>query len=465
VQSAAGQHGELSLRTSSRKITACLVVFIALVAGGCERTNTPSGPPPAQAEPTIDATPIQSGSGEWKIASSPSVTFIVTAPGAKGIKILYQPEAASDRYLELKAPNIRNDGSRFNAQIQLPQDFAGEVWAEVSYPDGTTKETQPILLAVAGAMDQQQPAPAQSVQPTPTATPSPTPAGPADSNRAAQAGGKASGTKQPAQADIRITVNVPEFKLILWQDGDQVQTYEIGVGRKEYPIVIGSRKAWEIIWNPEWVPPDSVWVAHMRGVSPGEHLEAGDPHNPLGKIKIPLGDGFLIHQAESPRDVGHLVSHGCVRVRLQDLTDLVQKIITARSLPVPADKIAHAMNSTDRLQARLNPPLPVDISYETLVIEGGILHVYPDVYDHGTNSVDNLRSKLQSAGLDSSKIPDKTLAAIMNRASKTQEFDVSLNDIAAGRALTAGHNLPLTSQSVPAQVAKKAAHPARRRRR
>jgi lipoprotein-anchoring transpeptidase ErfK/SrfK len=397
----------------------------------------------------------------------------VTAPGAKGIKILYQPEAAGDRYLELKVPDVRNDGSKFYAKLQLPEDFAGEVWAEVSYPDGNTKETQPILLAVAGAIDQQQPAPAQSAQPSPTATQAttplltptgaPTPAGPADSNRAGQAGGKASGSKQPAQAEIRITVNVPEFKLILWQDGSQAQTYEIGVGRKEYPIVIGSRKAWQIIWNPEWVPPDSVWVARMRGVSPGEHLEAGDPHNPLGKIKIPLGDGYLIHQAASPRDIGHLVSHGCVRMRLQDLTDLVQKIIAARSLPVSADKIAHAMNSTDRLQARLNPPLPVNISYETLVIDDGTLHVYPDVYDHGTNSVDNLRSKLQSAGLDSSKIPDKTLAAIMNRANRNEQYQVSLADIAAGRGLIAGQNQPLTSQSVSTHVAKKA-HPARRRR-
>jgi hypothetical protein len=105
----------------------------------------------------------------------------------------------------------------------------------------------------------------------------------------------------------------------------------------------------------------------------------------------------------------------------------------------------------------------VEIDYDTLVVENGILHVYPDVYDRGTNSVDNLRSKLQSAGVDASKVDDQTLAAIMNRANRTEEFQVSLSDIGAGRALIAGQNQPLTSQSVPPHVAK-AAHPARRRR-
>src|SRR5262249_14955844 len=153
----------------------------------------------------------------------------------------------------------------------------------------------------------------------------------------------------------------------------------------------------------------------------------------------------------------------CVRMRLEDLTDLVQKIITARALPVPQDRIARAMETTERFQVRVNPSLPVDISYETLVVENGILHVYPDVYDRGTNSVDNLRSKLQGAGWAPSKLENQTFVAIRNRATREQEFLVSLPDIGAGRALIAGKNQPLTSQSVPPHVAK-GTRPARRRR-
>jgi hypothetical protein len=35
---------------------------------------------------------------------------------------------------------------RFSTELNTTPDFAGEVWAEVTYPDGTKKETQPIAL-------------------------------------------------------------------------------------------------------------------------------------------------------------------------------------------------------------------------------------------------------------------------------------------------------------------------------
>lgn len=34
----------------------------------------------------------------------------------------------------------------------------------------------------------------------------------------------------------------------------------------------------------------------------------------MGKIKIPLGDAYLIHEAAKPTDIGSLASHGCVRM-------------------------------------------------------------------------------------------------------------------------------------------------------
>jgi len=40
------------------------------------------------------------------------------------------------------------------------------------------------------------------------------------------------------------------------------------------------------------------------------------------------------------------------------------------------------------------------------VVEGGVLHLYPDVYNHNTGTIENLRAELQSAGVDSSAIDD-----------------------------------------------------------
>ena len=159
-------------------------------------------------------------------------------------------------------------------------------------------------------------------------------------------GGRVEGAEfDPNEPDIRVTLNVPSFRLTLWQNGKEVKSYFVGVGLKDYPIYIGEREATEIIWNPAWIPPPSAWVSERKGVRPGEFIKASDPRNPLGKMKIPLGDRYLIHQAAKTTDVGNLVSHGCVRMLRSDLYDLAEKIVAARSPDVSAQRIAAAKRS------------------------------------------------------------------------------------------------------------------------
>src|SRR5207244_3938671 len=116
-----------------------------------------------------------------------------------------------------------------------------------------------------------------------------------------------------SKAGLRMTVNLPAFELTLWNDDGMVRKYKIGIGRRQFKTILGPRNASGIMWNPTWIPPDSPWVGEMTDVVPGEVIKAGDPRNPLGKIKIPLGGAYLIHETERSSDIGHLVSHGCIR--------------------------------------------------------------------------------------------------------------------------------------------------------
>ncbi len=242
---------------------------------------------------------------------------------------------------------------------------------------------------------------------------------------------------------IEITVDVPAFRLTLWQDGHEVQTYQIGVGQKDYPIIIGMREAREVIWNPAWIAPDSDWVAGHKGVKPGDVIKASDPRNPIGKLKIPLGGGYLIHQAHGVGDLGHLVSHGCVRMLRADLLDLAAKINTAYGQPVSTEQIALALASKRTLVAALTTPLPVDINYDTFVVAGGALHLYPDVYDHGTNTVARLRTELATSGIAVRALDEGTLTEMLARVQPHTEYVVSLASLAAGRALDEGEVRPL----------------------
>lgn len=426
----------------SREAILILTFLVAIFSSACHSANkAPENNrenPRQVSEPTIEAAPIARNDDQWQVIASDTVTLTVTAPRAQWVRILYRP-AFEDRHVVLKklaSPSKVATGT-FSTQLKVPPDFAGDVWAEAVYPNGEKKKATSIALTV------------ESVSPSELAD-----ASYKHSDESARSdeitGGKIEKTTlQPGQPEIRITVNVPAFQLTLWQNGKEVKTYQIGIGRREFPLPASLRYATQIVFNPEWVPPDSSWVDE-HNVTPGERVEADDPRNPLGKIKIPLGKGILIHQASRPSDLGNLVSHGCVRLLTDDLFDLAEKIIAARTLPVSKQQIDHARNSKDRLGVKLDAPLIVDINYDTQVVEASVLHLYPDVYDRKTNTIENLRRELQGFGVDSSNLDDNMLGQMLNRVTMSQEFVVSVADIKSARALIAGLNQPLTEQ--PAKV-------------
>jgi hypothetical protein len=251
---------------------------------------------------------------------------------------------------------------------------------------------------------------------------------------------------QTGQPNVRITLNVPSFLLTLWQDGKEIATYKVGVGMKAYPIYIGDREALQIIWNPPWIPPYSAWVRE-RGVDSGANIPAGDSRNPLGKVKIPLGDSYLIHQAASASDLGNLVSHGCIRMLRADLYDLTEKIIAARSFPVTSHQIARAKANYRPLVAELDPPLPAEIDYDTLVVEDRVLHIYPDVYERGTNTVMRLRAELEASRVNVSHLDDETLRRMIAQVTRRTQFIVPTSSIEQGRALEDGRVVPLLGGS------------------
>jgi len=238
------------------------------------------------------------------------------------------------------------------------------------------------------------------------------------------------------EPDIRLTLNVPSFRLTLWQNGKEVKSYFVGVGLKDHPIYIGDREATEIIWNPPWIPPASDWVRKKKGVRPGEVIKASDPRNPLGKLKIPLGDRYLIHQASKTTDIGNLISHGCVRMLRSDLFDLAGKIVAARNLEVPK-RIEAAKRSLRTLVVRLEEPVPMDINYDTFVVERGVLHIYPDVYDRRMNVPSLLRDELKSSGVDVSNLDEATIRKMLSRVTRKTQFVVEKRSIEQGRALEA----------------------------
>lgn len=121
--------------------------------------------------------------------------------------------------------------------------------------------------------------------------------------------------------------------------------------------------------------------------------------------------------------------------------------MVARKLPITQEQIEQAKINTERPAIKLDPPLWVDINYDTQVIESGVLHLYPDVYKPGKEEVSNLQQELAST--ENLQVDAKTLQKMLEQVTQKQEFVVSIAEIKAGRALIAGRLVPLVNTLEP----------------
>jgi lipoprotein-anchoring transpeptidase ErfK/SrfK len=228
-------------------------------------------------------------------------------------------------------------------------------------------------------------------------------------------------------SDTRVVVNVPAFRMDLFRDGSLVKSYKVGIGYPEFPLPLGLRKAQQIIFNPTWTPPDSPWVAKMKNVTPGETVEAGDKDNPLGPIKIPIGLPSLIHGGKSPAKIGKFASHGCVGLTNAQIKDFAALLAQASNTAEVSSKIDTYLSNREKTQTvKLNQVVPVELRYETIVLEDGKLHIYRDVYAQDTNTEENLRSVLEANGIKLEDLPQRTeiLNALNSKPKKEVVIDL-----------------------------------------
>jgi lipoprotein-anchoring transpeptidase ErfK/SrfK len=226
--------------------------------------------------------------------------------------------------------------------------------------------------------------------------------------------------------DTRIVVNIPAFRMDVFANGALIKSYKIGIGYPQFPLPQGLRKAQFIIFNPTWTPPDSPWVDSMK-VTPGEVIEAGSKQNPLGPIKIPIGSPSLIHGGKPLAKIGTFASHGCVGMTNAQVKDFAKVLAQASNTDLSDETMTAYLKKRTRTRVvKLDKLVPVELRYETIVVEDGKLHIYRDVYDQNTNTEENLRAVLEANGtnLDSLNTEEKVqvLEAVnaMSRKPKKQ---------------------------------------------
>ena len=128
-----------------------------------------------------------------------------------------------------------------------------------------------------------------------------------------------------ASAVRKIVVSIPDRKLAVIESGHVVKIFSTAVGAPKTPSPTGTFQIVQRI-------PDPTWYTKGKIVGPGKA-------NPIGTRWIGLSlKGYGIHGTNNPASIGHSASHGCIRLRNQDVEELFTMVAVGDVVELHGDR-------------------------------------------------------------------------------------------------------------------------------
>ncbi len=209
----------------------------------------------------------------------------------------------------------------------------------------------------------------------------------------------------PAELGERhILVNIPEYRLRLFDGGQMVHQTRVIVGKAESQTPVFSDEMEYVIVNPSWTIPPSImkneilpglardpYYAERRGYQvirqANGQISVRQPpgeRNALGYAKFIFPNNHSVYLHDTPNRSlfsaeRRAFSHGCVRV--DQPFRLAETILRVQGDWTEA-KLKGLIGKGER-HLRLKDPLPVHLAYFTLAVDDqGNLKSFDDLYGH-----------------------------------------------------------------------------------
>ena len=219
-----------------------------------------------------------------------------------------------------------------------------------------------------------------------------------------------SGIFNPAAAQIRIDLNIPALKLVVYEGDELLETYPIAVGLPEFPTPTGSFDVTHAEWNPWWNPPTHrEWAKDEVRTPPG-------PNNPMGRVKLFFLPLYFIHGTPAGESIGTPASHGCVRMRNEDVVELARLLHQKAAPQVSATKLGQLTarwGATERVNFRSD--IALTVRYDAVVVERGEIFAYPDIYSRSAINTEAVYQALMLAGYDVTNLQPADVRAYIDR--------------------------------------------------
>jgi murein L,D-transpeptidase YcbB/YkuD len=221
----------------------------------------------------------------------------------------------------------------------------------------------------------------------------------------------------PAQpATDYLLVNIPEYKLHVYEEGKLAFDMNVVVGSDAHSTVIFSGTLNQIVFSPYWnIPPSILKNEILPGIKRNKNYLAQHnmewngssvrqkpgPKNSLGQVKFLFPNSYNIYLHDTPSknlfgESSRAFSHGCIR--LSEPKKLAEFLLRKDSTWTE-EKITAAMNLGKEKYVRLRgkAEIPVFIGYfTTWVDQYGNLNFRPDIYGHDQKMAERLFSKQES---------------------------------------------------------------------
>ena len=210
-----------------------------------------------------------------------------------------------------------------------------------------------------------------------------------------------------------IIVNIPEFRLHVFENTKKLFSINIVVGKAANNTVIFTGQLKHVVFSPYWNVPRSIvrneilpaikrnrnYLSKMNmeqtGYSDGLPIIRQKPGgaNALGKVKFIFPNSYNIYFHDTPskflfNEDARAFSHGCIR--LAEPAKLAAYLL--RNQPEwTNEKMNEAMSSAKEKWVPLKQTIPVFITYFTAWVDSeGLLNFRKDIYGHDERLVKHL---------------------------------------------------------------------------
>ncbi|MDZ7760610.1 MAG: L,D-transpeptidase family protein [Desulfovermiculus sp.] len=158
----------------------------------------------------------------------------------------------------------------------------------------------------------------------------------------------------PEKGTADIVINLPELRLYHFIEQNKVslvQTYPLGIGKRENPSPVGTFPVGEKRKTPYWYIPISLQEKY------GTKIMAPGPENPLGNYWIGLGrSDYGLHGTNIPWSVGRLATHGCIRLYPEHIRPLFDRLKKGHTVQIIYEPVKLGVFA-DRVYAQAYPDI------------------------------------------------------------------------------------------------------------